>query len=247
MDAATQTYRNVSLQTRRDELIVQHLGFVRHVLGRVLSDLPEHVDRENLESAGVLGLVEAAGQFDPTRGVAFTTFAYPRVRGAILDELRRNCPLPQQILQQWARIREASSLLPLPITTEALAAATDLTCEQVEACLAAIRMSRFESFEDLEQTHPESPCRAPAVDEERPLDEAEQRQLLADAIEELPQQMRLAITMYHKDDLRMREIGTVLGLSESRVSRILAAAELRLKTHIHRRLSPAGAARRCSP
>lgn len=234
--AGAQAYRNVSRQTLRDKLIVEHLGFVRHVLGRVACDLPEHIDRENLESAGVLGLVEAAGQYDPDRGVAFTTFAYPRIRGAIVDELRRNCPVPQQILQHWARIRQASAQLPLPVTTEALSSATGLTVDEVETCLSAMRLTRIESWEDPEtgNAEPESPA-APQEDTVR--DQMEQQQLLADAIEALPKQMRLVIILYYNEQLRMKEIGAVLGLSESRISRIISAAEHRLRTFIHRQFS----------
>jgi RNA polymerase sigma factor FliA len=102
MEAIARAYRQVADRNSRDQLIVDHLDFVRHVLGRIVAGLPKGIDFENLEAAGVLGLVEAAGQYDPAREVPFKTYAFPRVRGAIFDELRRNCPLPQQMLQRWA-------------------------------------------------------------------------------------------------------------------------------------------------
>ena len=118
MHSAVKAYHKVCTMDLRDRLIIEHLSYVRHILGKLLGSLPEYVDNENLESAGILGLVEAAGQYDPDRGAAFTTFAYQRIRGAILDELRRNCPVPQAILQSWALIRDASVHMTPPLTPE---------------------------------------------------------------------------------------------------------------------------------
>src|SRR5262245_61098490 len=103
-------------QQVRDELIVSHLPLVKHVIGRLIGELPPGVDIENLESAGVLGLVEAAGRFDPTQNAQFKTFAFLRIRGAILDELRRASPLPQHMLERVSRIRKAYRTLPAPVT-----------------------------------------------------------------------------------------------------------------------------------
>src|SRR4051794_2131254 len=97
MTGNIQTYQRQADQQKRDELIVSHLPLVKHVIGRVIGDVPPGVDVENLESAGVLGLVEAAARFDPSRNANFKTFAYLRIRGAIVDEMRRNSPLPQHV------------------------------------------------------------------------------------------------------------------------------------------------------
>jgi RNA polymerase sigma factor for flagellar operon FliA len=230
MEAVAQAYRQIVDKHSRDQLIVDHLDFVRHLLGRIVSSLPGSVDVENLEAAGVLGLVEAAGQFDPTRGVAFKTFAYPRIRGAILDELRRNCPLPQHMLQRWTRIRHAAAGLSSP-TAENLAQATQLTLAEVEECLEAIRMTRPESWhEDLVSS---SVTRR--IDPGEGLQWEEDRRLMADAVESLPRQERLVVTMYYLEDMRLKEVGDVLGLSESRISRILAKAELRMRDFVSRR------------
>src|SRR5207253_2587988 len=101
-------------------MILSHLPLVRHVIGRLAAQLPPGTDVENLESAGTLGLVEAAGNFDPARGSDFGTYAYGRIRGAVLDELRRNCPLPQHMLERVARVRRAYEELRPPVTVDAL-------------------------------------------------------------------------------------------------------------------------------
>src|SRR5438045_1549313 len=95
---SAQVYQQFSSQTQREELILGNLSLVRHILGRMTAKLPPRIDLDNLEAAGMLGLVEAANRFEPDRGVSFKTFAYTRIRGAIYDELRRNSPFPQDLL-----------------------------------------------------------------------------------------------------------------------------------------------------
>jgi len=223
----TESYDRVAPTIRRDQLILSHLWLVRHVIGRLLTDLPPGLDVENLESAGTLGLVEAASRFDPTRGVEFKTFAYARIRGAVLDELRRNCPLPQEVLQRVARVRDAYETLPLPVTPEALSDATGLSVDEVLDCLSAMRMTRTVSWDETGKTvkvRLDDPQDQPPAALER----AEHHRLVADAIAALPDRERIAITLYYMEDLRLREIGQVLQLSESRVSRLLNAALFRL-------------------
>src|SRR5262249_6690405 len=130
------------------QLILEHLTLVRHIVGKLTAQLPPGVDVENLESAGVLGLVEAANNFDANRGILFKTFAYPRIRGAVLDEMRRNCPLPQQMLQMVTKVRRAYEELPPPVSTQALMAATGLSEDEVADSLAAIRMTRISSLDN---------------------------------------------------------------------------------------------------
>src|SRR5688500_9672603 len=116
MSSPTQAYQAVSARQQRDEQILKHLHLVRHSVRRLLAQLPPGVDAENLGSAGVLGLVEAATKFDPSRGVKFETFATYRIRGAVYDELRRNSPLAQHLLDRAAVIRQAYKDLPPPVT-----------------------------------------------------------------------------------------------------------------------------------
>ncbi len=102
--------------------------------------MPAAVDQENLEGAGLLGLVEAAQHFDPTRGVSFKTFAYRRIRGAILDELRRNTPLPQKILRQISQVRRICETLRSPVTPEMIQELTGMSEAEVERTLEAMRL-----------------------------------------------------------------------------------------------------------
>ena len=234
MGTAAKAYRSVSRELMRDELIVAHLEFVRHILAKQIVSLPDNVDSENLESAGILGLVEAAQQFDPARNVAFRTFAYPRIRGAIIDELRRNCPLPQRMLQLISIVRKAIETLEPPVTPEVIAERTSMKPSQVEEVLVAMRLTRFGVWDDVT---PASHIRRDEAND-RPdarLEVEESKRVMSECIQQLPDQERTVLTMYYLDDLRLKEIGKVIGRSEARISRILAKAELRLRELVRAR------------
>lgn len=224
--AAANVYQTALEEQERQDIVVSNLPFVRHVLGRLVGRIPNHVDVENLEAAGVLGLVEASHQFDASRGVTFQSFAYPRVWGAIVDEMRRNSPFPQKLMNRISTVKRIQETMSPPITVERISDCCDLTVGEVESCLVAIGLSSPTPLGDhaaqvANYRNSESVSAS--------MEEDEQKVALADAIERLPEQQRLVITMYYSEDLRLKEIGRVLNLSESRISRILAAAELRLR------------------
>lgn len=224
-------YRHASAQAQREELILSNLPLVRHILGRLAGQLPHGADFDNLEAAGVLGLVEAANRFDPERGVHFKTFAFSRIRGAIFDELRRNCPFPQEMLERMTKIRRLLERLTPPVSIETLAAHSGLSEDDVNECLAAMRFARSISWDELAgagQRHLVSAQERP----DHRLENAERKRLLAEAIGGLPENERLAISLYYLEDLRLKEIGEVLNLSESRVSRVLKSAEHRIEQYI---------------
>jgi RNA polymerase sigma factor for flagellar operon FliA len=234
METATRAYNRVASQTQRDEWIVKHLFLVRHVLGRLTAELPRGVDVENLEAAGTLGLVEAANSFKADQGAKFATYARHRVRGAMLDELRRNSPIPQHLFANLTLVRKAYRSLPMPVTVDKLAAATGLTDDQISDCLAAMRLTRLQSLDQ----NPDHASDQPDERQERPearLDHAEQRHLLAEALEALPEQARLVVTLSYLEDLRLKEIGAVLRLSESRVCRLLSQALFTLGEYMRSR------------
>lgn len=231
VNMSAQAYQEFSAQSQREEWILGNLSLVRHILGRLSARLPPRIDLDNLEAAGTLGLVEAANRFEPSRGVAFRTFAYARIRGAIYDELRRNSPFPQDLLERIAIVRKTVQRMPPPIRIEEVAEATGLSEEVVNECFAAMRLSRTLSWDDVGE--PSKLAESGAAD--RPddrLESEERKMLLAEAISTLPEGERLAITLYYLEDLRLKEIGRALHLSESRVSRILKSAEHHIEEYI---------------
>lgn len=233
MEAGPKRYRSVSTRERRDSLVVDNLDLVRQVLGRLLITLPKHVDRDNLEGAGLLGLVEAAANFDSTRGVEFRSFATLRIRGEIMDELRRNCAVPQHQLQNWRKIQEARRSLGEQADPDRIAVLTGLTVLEISECEQAVKLERAGHADELDSTVDRRTLGQDLRSSGRNSPEAQHA--LADAIEQLPEQQRLAITLYYSDGLRLREIGEVLNLSEARVCRILQAAEEAIRREMRRR------------
>lgn len=223
-----QEYSATATQSARDELILNHLWLVRHLVGKLAARLPPGVDVDNLESAGLLGLVEAAQRFDVSRGVDFKAFASLRIRGEIIDEARRNSPLPQELLQYVRLVSKAQEQLTPPITIEALSSATGLTMDQVLDALTAIPLTQVTSLDPMSDKLSRILPDASTTDMERD----EERKQLADAIASLPKRERLILTLYYKEDMRLQEIGEVLGLSESRISRLLTAARFQLREYV---------------
>ncbi|MEP3482273.1 MAG: sigma-70 family RNA polymerase sigma factor [Fuerstiella sp.] len=230
MDAAVKAYRATTNQASRDDLIVDHIGDVKNILGRVVAALPDSVDRDNLEAAGLLGLVEAAHHFRPELNVKFSAFAYHRIRGAILDELRRNCPLSQRMLERWSTIRKAIESHDGYASVEQLADSTQLSAKDISDCMEAIRLTRPEEWNE------EFGFRVnPMLSD---IEQEEKQQQLEDAIMQLEERDRSVVIMYYRDELRLKEIGEVLGLSESRVSRILSEAVRKMRVLVGSEESP---------
>ena len=228
MDTATQAYQRASVGSGRDQLILDNVDYVRKILSTLTVGLPNHYDKENLEQAGIVGLVETANSFDPARGVAFRTYAYPRIRGAIVDEMRKNSPVPQQMIEYIGIVKKAYETLEHPVTPEMLASHTNLPLAKIQQVLEAMRFSKPQNWNDLFCTVHSSwatQTNAPGAE----LEAAELKRVIADAIEKLPERERLVLTLYFTEDLTLAEIGTVIGISESRVSRNLASAKFRLK------------------
>ncbi|MBW3542711.1 MAG: sigma-70 family RNA polymerase sigma factor [Planctomycetes bacterium] len=228
MGHGADAYSQTAAQLARDDLIMDHLWLVRHIASRLTASLPSGTDAENLESAGVLGLVEAASRYDAGRGVPFKAYASVRIRGAMVDELRRNCPLPQELLAQVGLVHRAQERLDPPVTIEALVAETGLTEDQVVDCLAAVPLTQLKSLDQIGGDWFRDRFEAP----DESLQREDLKRLLAEAIEALPRRERLCVTLYYMEDLRLKEIGHVLGLSESRISRLLTAAQYQMREYV---------------
>ncbi len=231
MESVARIYQEASQRNQRDQLILDHLEYVRQICGTLAGRLPEGVDLQNLQSAGVVGLIEAARSFDESRGVAFKTFSYPRIRGAIVDEIRRNSPLSQKVMQTIGHVRTVMDQIDGPLTPESIAEAAGMTVMEVEDCLAAVRVAFPQRWDEaIGVTSKE-------IRPEANIELEERRRILADAIEQLPERERLVVTLYYLEELRLKEIGKVLSISESRVSRILSRAELKLREACRRKES----------
>jgi len=196
----------------RDRLILTYAPLVKYVAGRLGSGLPAHVDESDLVSYGLLGLISAIERYDPERDIKFETYAMARIKGAIIDELRALDWVPRSVR---SRAREIESLT--DISRSSIAALDELWSGSGEGDQVSL-------LDTIEDTSGPRPAEA--------LDETELREALADAIARLPEREKLVVTLYYYEELTLREIGEVLGVTESRVSQLHTKAVLRLKARL---------------
>ncbi|MSR75861.1 MAG: FliA/WhiG family RNA polymerase sigma factor [Planctomycetes bacterium] len=222
---------------QRDALITDFLPLVHHVLGRLPLRLPTTLDRDDLFDVGVLGLMNAAASYSPTRGASFKTHAFVNIRGAILDELRKHDVVPRsrrdRVKQLDRAERAVEERLGRRATPEELAQETGLSIEQVDESLVNAHGMAMLSLEDSSSSGGGDDSSTRLMDcvslpsSPDPANEAAQNELklqLAAAITQLPERERRVIVLYYAEELRLKEIGAVLGITESRVSQIHSRA-----------------------
>jgi len=222
----------------RDQLLLEHLPTVRYLARRIHERLPQHVELDDLISAGIVGLIDAFSKFDHTKKVQFKSYAQFRVRGAILDSLRTLDWSPRELRRKGRAVEEAirsvtHKLGRVPAEPEIaremdmdLSAYQQLLGELKGLEIGSLHMQRSEDSGDEELTY------IPGPPDENPLFrclQGEMKQRLTDAIEELPEKERMVLTLYYYEELTMKEIGLTLGVVESRVSQIHSSAVVRLR------------------
>jgi RNA polymerase sigma factor for flagellar operon FliA len=220
----------------RDALITQHLPKVKYIADRMAAKLPPSVERDDLYGAGVVGLIDAVERFDASRGIAFTTFAEMRVRGAILDNLRS---LDWASRNSRRRSREIQNAFTTVEQQKGESATEEEVAAQMRIPLTELRDSMREmrdlSVANLDETDTNTGLSLAELVSDKNnsplqnLEESEARHLLTEAIDRLPEKERKIIALYYVEELNMKEIGEVMGVSESRVSQLRTQAIIRLR------------------
>lgn len=229
----------------RERIVLEHVPLLRHIAGRMALDLPGSIEREDLVGYGMIGLLAAADAFDPGRGLAFSTFAYQRVRGAILDELRRADFLPRG---RRERVRELDQVVERLKHAEGQRPSVERIADELgtdedgvgEILLSAASASQASLDDGIMGENLGAWLRDPRSDD--PQDSAEwneMKELLVEVIADLPEAERSVITLYYGEDLLLREIGDVMGVTESRVSQIHSRALYRLNRALSERTGAA--------
>jgi RNA polymerase sigma factor for flagellar operon FliA len=229
----------------RDRLIRHYIGLVRTVAGRLALRLPPHLCLDDLESSGMTGFLAAVEGFDPDKDVDFATYAQPRIRGAILDELRDLDPLPRSIREKARRIERAIATLEQrdlkAPTDEEVASFMGMSLEAYHSTLQELRGGLHVSLDGGRAAGEEgeeggevalAASGAQTPDPWRALALKERRLLLASILEDLPAGERMVLSLYYYEELTMKEIGAVLTVSESRVSQLHSAALLRIRARL---------------
>lgn len=225
--------------------MVAYSPLVKYVAGRMASGLPSHVDEADLISYGLSGLISAIERFELAREIKFETYAIPRVRGAIIDELRSLDWVPRSVRARAREIERANTKLEAKLlrapTDEEMAAELGIEVEEFGDSLLAISHSNVAALDELwtiSDTSGDSVSLLDtlpdhdAPDPEGMVDAAELKERVADAIAMLPEREKLVVALYYYESLTLREIGEVLGVTESRVSQLHTKATLRLRSHL---------------
>lgn len=226
----------------RDRIIVHYSPLVKFVAGRVGAGLPSSVDPGDLVSAGVFGLIDAVERFDPERGVKFETFAVPRIRGAVFDGLRSLDWVPRSVRSRAREVEAAFTELEArhgrAPSDDEIASHLKISTTEFQKWLVAIASTTVGPLDralvagaeprSLAGDTPDSPA---AV-----VEESEVRRLVRQEVRRLPEREKLVMSLYYDEGLTLAEIGSVLGVTESRVSQIHTKAVL----HLRSRLAAAG-------
>jgi len=240
MTTAGQPDSSSSLAADREQMILDHIPLVKYLVGRMTSHLPLHVDPQDLMSAAMIGLINAADRFDPGRGVLFKTFAEQHVRGTILDELRSYDVLSRSMRDKYKRLERELRLLEHRLgrnpTSEEVAAALEISLDEYFELLDDVHAFTFISLDDSwedDDGHPlclaDVLCESEARSPQQQVIMMQLAEALGQAIDALPEKERLAVTLYYSEDLNLKEIGEALGLTESRISQLISQAMVRLR------------------
>jgi RNA polymerase sigma factor for flagellar operon FliA len=233
-------------QGARDRLILTYAPLVKYVAGRLGSGLPAHVDENDLVSYGLLGLIGAIERFDPNRDIKFETYAIARIKGSIIDELRAMDWVPRSVRSRARDIERAIGELERKLhrapTDEEIAEKLGVSTDDLNDSLTEIGRSSIAALDELwtissggggdqvalidtlEDTQGPEP--------QSELAQTELKEALGEAIARLPEREKLVVTLYYYEELTLREIGEVLGVTESRVSQLHTKAILRLKARL---------------
>jgi RNA polymerase sigma factor FliA len=238
-------YKGEGDSNARERLVVAYSPLVKFVAGRLGAGLPSHVEDADLISYGLMGLIGAIERFEPERGIKFETFAMTRIRGAIIDELRSLDWVPRSVRSRAREIEAAQSKLEHELQrapTEAeLAAKVGLTEEELQTSLLEIANSSIYALDELWTISDSSGDSVSlldtisdprAEDPQESLASSEIKDRLTESIASLPEREQLVVALYYYENLTLREIGEVLGVTESRVSQLHTKAVMRLKSSL---------------
>ncbi len=243
--AIKQVTEEIEITTEnREEVIKQYSPMIKYVANRIAMRLPPHIEMDDLVSVGVLGLIDAITKYDPTRGAKFKTYAEFRVRGAILDELRSMDWVPRSVRQKASNIdsvvQKLQSKLGRPPEDEEVAGEMGISLDQFFDTLNETKSMPVLSLEGLgiaketgeQQSLLDCLAGKGDTDPQTQIRLNELKEIIAQAIDTLPEQARLMISLYYYEELTMKEIGAVLDVTESRVSQIHSKAVFKLCTEL---------------
>lgn len=217
-------------------VVARNAELVRRIAFHIAARLPSSVDVEDLIQAGMIGLIEASRKFDAAQGASFETYAAIRIRGAIIDEIRRVDWMPRSLHRKSrevsSAIREIEQRSGRAASANEVAKAVGMTADEYADLLGEAARGRVVSLDAQIEDSGEALIEGYHPSPQKHMERAAFRKQLASAIADLPEREKLALSLYYEQDLNLREIGEVMGVSESRVSQIHGQAMLRLRSRL---------------
>lgn len=223
----------------RDRLIIQYIYLIKYVVGRLRISLPNTISTEDIAGYGVEGLIDAIEKFSPARGVRFETYALLRIRGAIIDRIRSLDWVPRGAQKRFKSIQKAVAALQGRLgrqpNTEEIAKELELPKEKVEASMAEMESNTMISIYDRKDSSSDSVEIIDTIQDKNaddPLAKLEDRDVkneLSRALGNLPERERMILALYYHENMTLKEIGTTLSISESRVCQLHAQAIMKLR------------------
>jgi len=231
-------YAEAPERSCQDDLVTRNVSLVKRIAYHLVSRLPPSVQVEDLIQAGMIGLLEAARNYNASQGASFETYAGIRIRGAMLDEIRRSDWTPRSVHRKVRMVAEAVRTIENEMGRDArdneVAEALEISLDEYHQILKDAAGCRVFSFDDPSVMGEDYEVRLPSG-QSGPLEMLQREDFqsgLADAIAGLPERERLVMSLYYDEELNLREIGEVLGVSESRVCQIHGQALIRLRARM---------------
>jgi RNA polymerase sigma factor for flagellar operon FliA len=237
-------YRKTRDPKIRDHFVRQYAPLVKYVAGKVAIGMPHNVEFDDLVGYGVFGLFDAIAKFDPEKHVKFKTYAVTRIRGAIFDELRSIDWVPRSVRQKTRELEEAIRTLEAQLgraaTDEEIAAAMGVSVDDLQTLILKISGTSMLSLNDVWYSGEEDDKISIGESIESPLslnpdiivEKDEIKRVIMTAIQELPDKEKKVLVLYYYEDLTLKEIGHVLGVTESRISQLHTKAIMRLRAKL---------------
>lgn len=224
----------------KEKIILEYSHIIKFVAGRLSAHLGQHVEYQDMYSYGIFGLIDAIDKYDYTKGVKFETYASLRIRGAILDSIRKLDWVPRTLRLKNKQLEQAYADLEGQLgrypTEEEVAEKLQISLDEVKELIKTSSVISLVSLDDyLEQNHEVTFSKVGISSDESPevlYEKQEAKQILTDAIEKLTDKERLVINSYYFEEMTLKEISAVMGVSESRVSQIHSKAVLKLKSKL---------------
>jgi RNA polymerase sigma factor for flagellar operon FliA len=242
IDSLWAEFKQTGSLALRNELIVYYTPFVKYVAGRLSERLPRHFDEDDLASYGVIGLIDALDRFDPARDFRFETYALPRIKGAIIDELRSVDWVPRSVRTKRRAVEHAishlESVLRRTPSDSELACELGVSVHELHKMLHSVSKAAVLTLDEaVPGDGPERPTLGdtladPGRGPTDVLEEKESSAVLAKAVDDLADRERTVLLMYYYDELTLREIGAFLGVTESRACQIHTKALRQLHSRL---------------